>query len=291
MEAKSIKPLVVIVAPTASGKSDLAMKLAQKFDGEIISADSRAIYKDLDIGTAKPTREDQALVQHWGLDLVEPGERFTAADFKEYAYQKIDEIRARGKIPFLVGGSGMYVDAVVFDYTFGGGYDESARRDLERLSIEELRQYCLKHNIELPENSKNKRYLVRAIERKNTTGGRRNSPIENCIIVGITTDKEILRKRIEGRASKLFELGMIEEAIAAGEKYGWDNEAMTGNVYKLVHQYVNGELDYDGLVRDFKTLDWRLAKRQITWMKRNEFIKWLNLEEAEDYLNSELVSG
>lgn len=286
----SERPLVVIIGPTASGKSSLAMKLAEQYGGEIISADSRAIYKDLDIGTAKPSQADQALVKHWGLDIVEPGDRFTAADFKQYANQKIKEIRSRNKTPFLVGGSGMYVDAVTLDYTFSGGYDQAGRDRLESMTTEQLQLYCSKNNITIPENDQNKRYLIRAIERKNVVGNKRDKPIDNCIIVGITTDRQVLRQRIEQRAAQLFDQGMIEEAIAAGQKYGWDNEAMTGNIYKLVRQYTSDDITHQQLVSSFITLDWRLAKRQLTWMKRNKFINWLSLAEAELYLNRELAS-
>lgn len=166
-------PLIVIVGPTASGKTSLAIRLAQKYGGEIICADSRTVYRDMDIGTAKPTPEERALVSHWGLDLVSPGERFTAADFKRYALEKIDEIRARGHVPFIVGGTGLYVDSVVFDYEFGGSVDESQRQELEVLSIEELHKYCFKHNISLPENNKNKRHLIRAIEQRGINSKRK----------------------------------------------------------------------------------------------------------------------
>jgi tRNA dimethylallyltransferase len=112
-------PLIVIVGPTASGKTSLAIDIAKQFGGEIICADSRTVYIGMDIGTAKPSRAEQAMVPHWALDLVEPGQRFTAADFKEYANKKIAEIRSRGNIPMIVGGTGLYVDGVIFDYKFG----------------------------------------------------------------------------------------------------------------------------------------------------------------------------
>ena len=127
-------PLVVVVGPTASGKSALAIELAEQFNGEIICADSRTVYKYMDIGTTKPSLEDRARVPHFGLDLVEPGERFTAADFQEYANEKITEIRQRGHIPFLVGGTGLYVDGVVFDYEFLPA-DEALRAKLEKLTL------------------------------------------------------------------------------------------------------------------------------------------------------------
>jgi len=276
-------PLVVIVGPTASGKSALAMKLAEQFGGEIICADSRTVYKYMDIGTAKPSAEDQAKIPHWGLDLVEPGESFSAADFKSYATEKIADIRARGKIPFLVGGTGLYVDGVVYDFQFEQT-DLTFRAELEALSLEELHEYCANNNIKLPENEKNKRYVIRAIERKNAIGTRLQEPQQGTIIVGITTEVETLKTRIHERSEHLFESGMIEEAMALGTKFGWDNEAMTGNIYRLVHDFENGIITKDELKRRNETADWQLAKRQLTWLKRNPFIKWLELDYAEKYL-------
>lgn len=281
-------PLVVIVGPTASGKSALAIELAEQCGGEIICADSRTIYKSMDIGTAKPSREDQARVKHWGLDLVEPGEPFSVADFQEYANKKIADIRLRGKIPFLVGGTGLYVDAVVFDFTFGP-VDEEFRAQLEEMSLEELHEYCFENNINLPENEKNKRYVIRAIERNNVNLERLSEPQHNTIIVGITTEKEILHKRIHERSEHLFESGMVEEAIVLGKKFGWENEAMTGNIYKLVKQFVDGTITKDELKERFEIADRQLAKRQMTWLKRNPFIKWLELDYAQKYIARRLA--
>lgn len=283
-------PLIVIVGPTASGKTGLAVELAEECGGEIICADSRTIYKGMDIGTAKPTPEEQARVPHWGLDLVEPGERFTAADFKSYADDKIKEIRARGRVPFLVGGTGLYIDAVIFDYQFAGGADHALRAELKDWSVEELQLHCKKLNVELPENSLNKRYLIRAIERKSISAKRREDPIDNSIIVGISTDREELRLRIMLRSEQLFEQGVVEEATLLGKKYGWNSEAMTGNIYRLAKLYLDGELDVNGLKVKFATSDWRLAKRQITWLKRNSYIKWLSLKEAKLYLSKLLAN-
>lgn len=276
-------PLVVIVGPTASGKSALAMKLAEQFSGEIICADSRTVYKYMDIGTAKPSAEDQARVPHWGLDLVEPGEPFSALDFKNYAVEKIADIRARGHIPFLVGGTGLYVDAVVFDYQFGQA-DPELRARLEALSLEELHSYCKENNIKLPENEKNRRYVIREIERKNDPGERLLEPQQNTIIVGITTDRDVLRKRIHERSEHLFDSGVIEEARALGQKYGWKNEAMTGNMYRIVHDLLDGTITKDEARVLNETADWQLTRRQLSWLRRNPFIKWLELDYAEKYL-------
>lgn len=287
MEAR---PVIVITGPTASGKTQLAIDLAEKYGGEIICADSRTIYKRMDIGTAKPTKEDQAKVPHWGIDIIEPNQRYSAAEFKSYANEKISEIRSRGHIPFLVGGTGLYIDSVIFDYDFGPPANQALRNMLESFTLPELHKYCSKNNVTLPENKNNKRYVIRAIEQKNINKKRREIPVENTIIVGIATDLKMLRARIEGRSEQLFNDGVVEEAKKIAEAYGWGHESMTGNVYRLCHDYLSGTVSYDDMRKKFVTLDWRLAKRQLTWLKRNRFIKWLSLESANDYLSAILAS-
>jgi tRNA dimethylallyltransferase len=283
------KPLIVIVGPTASGKSSVAIELAEQLGGEIICADSRTIYTGTDIGTAKPSHEDQAKVPHWGLDLVKPGEPFSAADFKDYAVQKIAEIRARGNTPFLVGGTGLYIDGVIFDFTFGPPADLKKRAEYEKMSLSELHNYCIQNNILIPENDQNKRYVIRAIEQKDISTKRRDTPINNCIIVGIATDRATLRKRINTRSEQLFASGVIDETKALAEQYGWDNQAMTGNMYRLIHDYVLGTATIDELYRRNEMADWHLSKRQLTWFKRNSFIQWMPLEKVKNYIVAHLA--
>lgn len=293
MAAGAIKelPLIVVVGPTASGKTSLAIELARQYDGEIICADSRTIYRGMDIGTAKPTIQERSDVPHWGLDLVEPGEPYSAAAFKEYATAKIAEIRSRGRVPFLVGGTGLYVDAVIFDYEFGTRADAMLRQKLDAMTIEELHKYCIENNINLPENDKNKRYVIRAIEQKDAPVSKKQEPISTSIIVGIATEKQELRARMARRTEQLFENGVVEEATLLGKKYGWEGEAMTGNIYRLVHSYLLGEMTFQEIKEKNTTLDWRLAKRQLTWMRRNRFIQWMSLTEARDYLKHVLANG
>lgn len=283
-------PLIVITGPTASGKTGLAIELARQFNGEIICADSRTIYKGMDIGTAKPTPEEQAIVPHFGLDLVEPGEYFSVSDFKVYADQKISEIRDRGHVPFLVGGTGLYIDAVLFDYQLGPPVDNSIRQKLEKLTLDELYKYCSDNNVILPENEKNKRYVIRAIEQNGVNTGRNHTPIENSIVVGIATEKEILHQRIADRTEQLFDNGVVDEAIILGKKYGWESEAMTANVYRLVHLYQENKMTLDEVKEKFTTLDRQLAKRQLTWLRRNPHLKWLRLDEARRYLTQILAN-
>lgn len=283
-------PLVVVVGPTASGKTATALRIAREFNGEIICADSRTIYKYMDIGTAKPTKEEQAEIPHWGLDLVEPGEKFSAADFQKYALKKIAEIRKRGHLPILAGGTGLYIDGIIFAYRFGKSRPR-LRKKLESLTLDELKEYCLNNNIPLPENQRNRRYVIRAIEQKSINSTRLNAPIANTVIVGIATNRDELKRRIEARSEQLFEQGMVEEAKMLGKKYGWNSEAMTGNIYKLVKQFLDGKLTEIELKEKFVTADWQLAKRQLTWLKRNPFIHWLSLDDAYEYIRKQLTGA
>lgn len=281
-------PLIVIAGPTASGKTGLAIKLAKKYNGEIICADSRTIYRGMDIGTAKPTSKEMSGVPHWGLDLVNPGEYFSASDFKDYSLKKIDEIRSRGRIPFLVGGTGLYIDGIIFDYKFGVQANEELRQALQEKSVQELQTYCLKNNIKLPENNKNKRYLIRVIESNEAKPERETRLIDNCIIVGITTKKFELRSRIEERAYSILSDGAIDEAKELAAKYGWDNEAMSGIVYRLIREYIDKKIELSDLRTKFAIHDWHLAKRQITWLKRNKCINWVSLLDAEAYISTRI---
>ena len=252
---EQITPLIVITGPT--------IKLAKKFGGEIICADSRTVYRDMDIGTAKPTLMERQGVAHWGLDLVEPGQLFSAADFKEYATKKIAEIRDRGNIPFLVGGTGLYIDGIIFNFSFANRSDGRYRQQLEGMSIEDLHKYCVNNNMSLPENKYNKRYVIRAIERGTQNVVKNASIQENTIVV--------------------------DEATYLGNKYGWRSEAMTGNVYPIINQYIRGKIDYSTMVQQMIASDRQLAKRQMTWLRRNPHIMWCDLYSAEHYLSQILA--
>lgn len=282
-------PLIVIAGPTASGKTSLAIDLALKFRGEIICADSRTIYRYMDIGTAKPSIDERKGIPHWGLDIVDPGQKYSASDFKSYANQKIAEIRSRGNVPFLVGGSGLYIDAVVLDYQFGAQPDVSLRDKLEELDLTELHKICAEMGIELPENHKNRRYVIRCIENNGKVLKRNTEPINNCIVVGISTDKVLLKARIAKRAGVLIGDGLIGEVNFLAERFGWENESMKANVYPLARRFINHEIDKDEFAQLFNTADWKLAKRQITWFKRDKYINWFNLDDAKEYLCSELA--
>ena len=241
MEARSVAPLIVVVGPTASGKTSAAIELAKKWDGEIICADSRTIYTGMDIGTAKPRQDERFGVPHWGLDIVNPDEKFTASDFKKYVEDRVRDIRRREKVPFLVGGTGLYIDSVIFNFDFNG--------------------------------------------RKEVREDWRKKPMGNVLMVGIATDRAVLRSRIEQRAEHMFSNGVVEEATMLGKKYGWELPSMTGNIYPVIKSYLDGEINLDQAVDRFATLDWQLAKRQMTWFRPNPFIKWCSLTDVSAYVD------
>lgn len=282
-------PLVVIAGPTASGKSMLATEIAKHFNGEIICADSRTVYKEMDIATAKPTYTERQGVPHFGLDLVSPNESFSVVEFKKYADKKIDDIKKRGHVPILVGGTGLYLDAVVFNYSFGNVGNKKLRLELQHKSIDELHRYCKEHKINLPENDKNKRYIIRAIENHDSMTSKSDMPYYKSIIVGITTEKNILHERILLRIEQQLKNGVVEEAKLLGKKYGWDSEPMKANMYPLMRKFIQGEVSMAELKAKISTADWRLAKRQMTWLRRNKCIQWMSLDEANTYLSNQLA--
>lgn len=283
----SNSPLIVITGMTASGKSSIALDLAEKWGGEIICADSRTVYKGMDIGTAKPTLNEQKRVKHWLLDIVEPTERFTVVDFQEKALASISDIRSRGKIPFIVGGTGLYIDAVILDFVFTPDSGKYSRQELEYMTIEELKLLHHKQQIKLPENEKNKRYLVRNIEKYNTSTSGKSTPNKDTFVFAIDWEKELLRQRIERRIEEMFSHEVVRETQQLVRRYGAGCEAMTGNIYRVAIQLASGLIDEESAKKMCATLDWRLAKRQKTWLKRHSYVRWLEYEriyEAVEYV-------
>lgn len=269
--------VIVIVGPTGSGKTGVAIEIAEEIEAkklggyqgaEIISADSRAIYKGMDIGTAKPTKTEQERVKHWGVDLVYPDERFTVADWKEYAEAKIEEIFGRGKLPIVVGGTGLYVDALVFDYQFGKNRED---RETEQKNCSEFGEEArTKKHGEL-ENGKNEQILYPD----------RQEMCSRYKIFGIKVEPEELKERLRIRANKLFTQELYDETKKMVEKYGWDNQAMKSNIYQFAWKFMTGELSREEAIKLNVFDDYHLAKRQMTWFKRNDKIVWLSLDKMK----------
>lgn len=279
-------PLVVVVGPTASGKSALAMRIAQAHNGEIIAADSRTVYRGMDIGTAKPTSQDQELVPHHLIDVRDPDEPFSAAEFKELANQAINDVASRGRLPIMVGGTGLYIDAVIFDYHFGPAADQAQRAVLNAMSVEELQDLCRQKNIDLPINNENKRHLVRALELGGLISHKKQLRA-NTFVVGISTERDILRRRVSERAKEMVTEGVLEEVKRIGQKYAWRGEALKGNIYRIFRGVIEGSKTIDEATEEFIRSDMALAKRQMTWFKRNQFIHWsTNPEELQQQVDT-----
>lgn len=277
-------PLVVIVGPTAVGKSDLALHLAVALDGEIVSADSRQVYRHMDIGTAKPTPEERAAVPHHLIDVVEPDELYTLAQYQRDAYRAIDEIVHRGRVPFLVGGTGLYVRAVVEGLTIPAvPPNPRLRADLEQLANEigaeglhrELRQID-------PEAAagidwRNVRRVIRAIEVFRATGQpisrlRASQPPPYAVLmIGLTLDRVELYRRIDDRVDRMIAAGLVEEVqrlVARG--FGFDTPAMSGLGYRQIGAYLRGEVDLDTAVQMVKNETHRFARQQYTWFRLSD---------------------
>ena len=236
------KKILVIIGPTGSGKTGRAVELALAFDGEVISADSRAIYKGMDIGTAKPTKAEMRGVPHYGIDLVEPNQRFTVVDFCKYAQQKIQEIQARGHLPIIAGGTGLYVDALIYGYHF----DENV---------------------------------------KNTCSDRQEMD-SKYLVIGIDWSRDELKARLLQRSYKLFEQDIVTETKNLAEKYSWNLQAMKSDIYPIVWQMVQGKISREEAIHLNATDDWHLAKRQLTWFKRNPNIVWLPLGQIKSWTSN-----
>lgn len=268
-------PIIVIVGQTASGKSALALAAALAFGGEIICADSRTIYKGMDIGTAKPSAKDQQMVPHHGLDLIAPNEYFSAAAFKDYASIKVQEINGRRKLPIIVGGTGLYIDGYVYDYSFAGEADRSQRFELEKLSLAELQHKARKLDIDESQiDFKNHRHLSRAVERGNSTHERHPLP-SNVLMIGLELTRVLLLERIAARVDTMFAMGFMEEVQNLVRVYGDGATGLLTPGYTAARRYLAGETTIEDAKEEFKRSDKYLAKRQQTWFKRNTDINWV----------------
>ena len=278
--------LLAIVGPTASGKTGLSIAIAKKYNGEIIAADSRTVYKYLDIGTAKPSKKEQQGIRHWGFDLVGPGESYSAAEFQKYAFNIIKDIKKRGKIPIIVGGSGLYIDSVLYNYSFAQP-DVLQRHKLDSFTIPELQQLIIDKQLLMPENSQNKRYLIRTIERENTPITRQ--PLSNfTCVMGLQPSKEVLKERIETRAEQMLDDGVVEEIKRAYTLYPEDSEALRGGIYRSFLPFIYGTMSKSEAIAHFVKSDEQLAKRQRTWFRRNHDIHWFaDTGSAEAWFNSQ----
>ncbi len=293
-----MKPkVVVIVGPTASGKTALSIELAKKINGEIISSDSMQIYKDMDIGTAKVTKEEAQGIKHYLIDCIEPDKRYTVSDFKRDSEVAIKEIIAKGKTPIIVGGTGLYVNSLIYGIEYQEmNFDEEYRNKLmERAkNPQELEKMWNEANEIDPESMKiisknDKKRIARVLEIYKATGktkteqeilSRQKEPEYDFKVFGISMKREELYERINMRVDIMIENGLEEEVKNLVSKYKEFPTAMQGLGYKEVVQYFDGILTRDEMIEKIKQETRRYAKRQLTWFRKDKSTIWLDKAEG-----------
>ena len=277
------RKIIVILGPTASGKSELAVKIAKKFNGEIISADSRQVYKRLDIGTGKITKKEMRGVPHHCIDIVSPRKVFTVSDFKKHAEKAIENIFAKNKIPIIVGGTGLYIQAIVDNIALPEVKPNwKLRKELEKKTTEEMFAILKKLDPERAENidPKNPRRLIRAIEIAKALGKVPNLeaslPSWGPLQIGIKLSDKKLKENINKRLIQRLKKGMVAEAKKLhAQGLSWNRMDELGLEYRYLAKFLKGEISKEEMTKKLKSEIWQYAKRQMTWFKRDKRIKWI----------------
>lgn len=281
----SNKPkILVVLGPTATGKSDLAIKLALKYNGEVISADSRQIYRGMDLGTGKITKEEMSGVPHHMLDIVSPRSVYNVSKYKIKAQKIITDILKRGKLPIICGGTGFYIDAVVNNTTLPGVLpNEKLRKKLEPKTCEQLLKILdkLDKNIAKTIDTKNRRKIIRAIEIANALGtvpAIKSEPLYDAIQIGLITPDKILKDRIFIRLKRRMENGMLNEAKKLHKQsVSWSRMENLGLEYRYMSRHLTGKISKEQMITELNSKIWQYARRQKTWFRRNKNIKWYEI--------------
>jgi tRNA dimethylallyltransferase len=268
--------ILFIVGPTASGKSSLAMEIARKHNGEIICADSQTLRRDLDIGTAKPSRQDQAEIPHHMLDVIGPYDNFSVTKFQSMTLGIIADIKKRNKLPIVVGGTGLYIDSLYFQYELEENAENNEHKaQLQTKSVEELQEFIVQEGYDLPENSQNKRHLIGVLLRKNRTI-QNTTPLPGAQIFGLLPEDKVLKDRISHRVNQMFEEGFISEVKQVIAAYGRPPKKLDAIGYPIVGEYLDQIIDLDTAKELFNRAHWQYARRQKSWFNRNAYIVWSN---------------
>lgn len=283
--------VIVIGGPTASGKTSLSIELAKKINGEIISADSMQIYKDMNIGTAKPEKEEMQGIPHYMLDFLSPEERYSVADYNKEAKKRIKEILEKGKVPIVVGGTGLYIETLIYEIEFlNMETDLEYRKELEKIAEEKSLEYLYNKAQKIDKTAmekisiNDKKRILRVLELYHQTGKTktqldkesRKEPEYDYKLFAIDMDREILYNRINKRVDIMIEKGLVQEVKNICEKYNEFPTAMQGLGYKEVVEYLEGQATYEEMIEKIKIESRRYAKRQLTWFRKYENLTWLN---------------
>lgn len=299
--------LVIITGPTGIGKTELSLELAKKYKGEIISSDSMQIYKKLNIGTAKIDL-DKTSIPHHMIDIIEPSDNFTVADFKSSARKIITDINNKGGLPFLVGGTGLYINSLVYNLDFTETEPDYEYRDELREILEEEGSEFLYEKLQDQDRNmaekihkNNGQRIIRALEiikngNKKGDNFREENKDYNLIYIGLNMDRAKLYQKINQRVDKMIDLGLIDEVKnLLDEGLDKNSQSLKAIGYKEVISYLDGEIDFDEMVDLIKKNSRHYAKRQLTWFRRDKRIKWFDresdaiLSDIKNYIDSRLV--
>ncbi len=290
-----MKPKVIVICgPTASGKTALSIELAKRINGEIVSADSMQIYKDMNIGSAKVTTEEAQGIKHYLIDIKRPDERYSVADYKKDAKCAIQEIISKGKVPIVVGGTGLYIDSLIYEIEYQDiEFDENYRKELERIrdteGLETLYNMALKIDPEAMEKISPNDYkrITRVLEIYKATGKTKTQQEKESRlkeipydykVFAIDYDREKLYERINRRVDIMLEAGLIEEVKNLLKNYQEFPTSMQGLGYKEVKEYLDGITTKEEMIEKIKQESRRYAKRQFTWFRKNKETIWINGE-------------
>ncbi|MGG1151516.1 tRNA (adenosine(37)-N6)-dimethylallyltransferase MiaA [Bacillus wiedmannii] len=288
--------VAVIIGPTAVGKTKLSIDLAKVLNGEIISGDSMQIYRTMDIGTAKVTKEEMDGIPHYMVDIKNPEESFSVAEFQERVRKHIREITERGKLPIIVGGTGLYIQSVLFDYQFtDDAGDTIYREQMEKLALERGVEYVHKKLQEVdPESAErihanNVRRVIRALEIFHTTGEKMSDQLEkqenellyDVSLIGLTMDREMLYDRINLRVDIMMDQGLLEEVEGLYNRGIRDCQSIQAIGYKEIYDYFEDRVSLEEAVSQLKTNSRRYAKRQLTWFRNKMDVTWFDVTGGE----------
>ncbi|MED1606574.1 tRNA (adenosine(37)-N6)-dimethylallyltransferase MiaA [Cytobacillus kochii] len=289
--------IIILIGPTAVGKTKTSIELAKKYNGEIISGDSMQIYKGMDIGTAKITKEETEGISHHLIDIKEPDESFSTAEFQTIVREKITEISSKGKLPIIVGGTGLYIQSVLFDYQFSNApSDDDFRYRLEeRAKVEG--NVCIHKKLQVVDpvsagkiHPNNIRRVIRALEVYHCTGKTMTEwqskqeleSVYNAAVIGLTMDRDLLYKRINQRIDMMMDNGLLEEVKGFSDKGLQNCQSMQAIGYKEFYPYFDGLITLDEAVDQLKQNSRRYAKRQLTWFRNKLDVSWIDMSEALD---------
>ena len=293
-----MKPTVIVIAgPTASGKTALSIKLAKELNGEIISCDSMQIYKEMDIGTAKVTKEEAEGIKHYLIDIVSPNERYTVSNFKKDSKNAIKEILNKGKTPIIVGGTGLYVDSLIYEIEYQDmEFDINYRNELMKKAeteegLKELYEQAKLIDSKAMEkiSSNDKKRIIRVLEIYKATGktkteleilSRQKEVEYNYKVFVVNMDREKLYSRIDKRVDIMIKNGLVEEVKKIYNKYNEFPTAMQGLGYKEVVEYLQGKINKEEMIEKIKKESRHYAKRQLTWFRKDKSFIWLNSEDG-----------